>query len=74
MTQKSITLPDILTAAQIAEAAQLYAAHGMDAVAKIQAQVIEPNMAAINAKIGQENDPRYVACAVVYVLSEAQEA
>lgn len=74
MTQaKSITLPDILTDAQIAQAAQLYKAHGMDAVAKIQAQLIEPNMAAINGKLGQENDARYLAYAVVYVLSQVQE-
>ena len=45
----------------------------MDAVAKIQAQVIEPNMAAINAKLGQENDARYLAYAVVYALSQAEE-
>jgi hypothetical protein len=72
MTTKSITLPDILTAAQIAEAARLYKAHGMNAVSKIQAQLIAPNMSAINAKLGQENDPRYLAYAVVYVLSQEE--
>jgi hypothetical protein len=74
MTQKSVTLPDILTPAQIAQAARLYKDHGMDAVAKIQAEVIEPNMAAINAKLGQENNARYIAYAVVYVFSEEEEA
>jgi hypothetical protein len=62
-----------LTAAQIAKASALYKAQGMDAKAKIQAQVIEPNMAAINAKIGQENDPSYLAYAVVYVLSRGRK-
>jgi hypothetical protein len=71
---KSVTLPDILTEVQIARALQLYKAHGLDAVAKIQAEVIEPNMAAINAKLGQENNARYVAYAVVYVFSEAEES
>ena len=66
-----MTLPQFLTDAQIAKAAKLYEDHGMDATAKIQAQVIEPNMAAINAKLGQENDARYLAYAVLYVLSQA---
>lgn len=73
-TTKSIALPEFLTAGQIAKAAALYEAHGhWDSVAKIQAQVIEPNMAAINAKLGQENDARYLAYAVVHVLSQARE-
>jgi len=67
---KTMTLPQFLTDAQIAKAAKLYKSHGMDAVAKIQAQVIEPSMAAINEKLGQENDARYLAYAVVCVLSQ----
>lgn len=74
MTQsKSVTLPDFLTDGQIDEASTLYAAHGhWDSVAQIQVRVIEPNMAAINAKLGQENDARYLAYAVVYALSRRQ--
>ena len=68
--RQGTTLPQFLTDSQIAQAAKLYKAHGMDAVAKIQAQVIEPNMAAINGKLGQENDARYLAYAVVYVFSQ----
>ena len=68
--KKTMTLPQFLTDTQIAKAAKLYKAHGMDAVAKIQAQVIEPNMTAINEKLGQENDARYLAYAVAYVLSQ----
>lgn len=70
---KTMTLPQFLTDGQIAQAVKLYKAHGMDAVAKIQAQVIEPNMAAINAKLGQDNDARYLAYAVVHVCSQAEE-
>jgi hypothetical protein len=69
-TPKSIALPEFLTRWQIAEATALYQVYGMDAVAKIQAQIIEPNMTTIDAKLGQENDPRYLAYAVVYVLSQ----
>jgi hypothetical protein len=70
---KFVTLPDLLTEDQIAHAARLYKAHGMEAVTKIQVEVIEPNMAAINEKLGQANSSRYVAYAVVYVFSEAEE-
>ena len=69
-------MPQFLTAAQIAEAVRLFETQtkGADAVVdQIQAHVIEPNMAAINAKLGQENDARYLAYAVVYVLSQAQQ-
>ena len=71
---KNMTLPQFLTEAQIAEALTLCKDHGgIDAKGKIQKQVIEPNMVAINKKLGQENDPSYLAYAVVYVFSQADE-
>lgn len=70
---KSMTLPDFLTDAQIAQAVKLYEAHGMNAVGKIRTEVIEPNMATINAKLGQETDARYLAYAVVHACSQAEE-
>ena len=70
---KSVVLPDILTEAQITLALRLYKAHGVDAVTKIQAEVIEPNMATINAKLRQTNSSRYLAYAVVHVFSEAEK-
>ena len=68
---KNVTLPQFLTDAQIAKAVMLYEIDGIDATEQILERVIEPNMAAINAKLGQENDPRYLAYAVVYALSQA---
>jgi len=72
---KTMTLPQFLTEAQIAEAVRLFEAQaeGIDAVEQILERVIEPNMAAINAKLGQQNDPRYLAYAVVYVLNQVRE-
>lgn len=61
---KTVTLPQFLTKDQISQAAALYEA-------QIQSHVIEPNLTAINAKLGQENDARYLAHAVAYVLSQA---
>jgi hypothetical protein len=71
---KTVTLLEFLTKAQIAHACALYEIHGAtNAVAQIQAQVIEPNMAAIAAKLGQENDARYLAYAVLYALTQVDE-
>lgn len=70
---KTMILSDFLSDAQIDQALKLYEAHGMDAVAKIQDQVIEPNMAAINAKLGQENNARYLAYAVVHACSQVED-
>jgi hypothetical protein len=69
-----MTLPQFLTEAQIAEAVQLYKTYGTpNAVAQIKTRVIDPNIAVINAKLGQENDPSYLAYAVLYVLTQADE-
>jgi hypothetical protein len=68
---KTVTLSQFLTEEQIAEAVRLYEADGIDATEEILSRVIEPNMAAINAKLGQENDARYLAYVVVHVLSQA---
>lgn len=70
---KTVTLPQFLTEAQIAQAIALYEEHGMDAADEIRVQVIAPNMAEIDAKLGQENDARYLAYAVVHVLSQAAQ-
>lgn len=70
---KTMTLPDFLTDEQIAAALKLYEVHGMDATSMICKQIIEPNLAAINAKLGQENDARYLAYACVYVFSQSQQ-
>jgi len=68
---KTMTLTQFLTEEQIAEAIHLYKTRGCFAVSHIMARVIEPNMAAINAKLGQENDPRDLAYAVEYMLTHA---
>jgi hypothetical protein len=71
-SMKTIILPQFLTEVQINEAVRLYEAHGNDAVTQIQLTVIEPNMPAINAKLGQENDAHYLAYAVLYALTRAK--
>ena len=70
---KTVGLADFLTEAQIVEAVRLFQIHGDRAADQIRARVIEPNMKTINEKLGQENDPRYLAYAVVHVLTQARQ-
>jgi hypothetical protein len=69
---KTVSITQFLTEPQILLARRLYAASRDqgDAVAQIHAQVIEPNLAAINEKLGQENDAHYLAYAVVYIFDQ----
>lgn len=65
-----MTLPEILTPHQIRQATALYKTyHGTGQFAtKCCMEIITPNIAAINKKLGQENDPMFLAYAVEYVL------
>ncbi len=67
-SMRTVTLPDFLTEAQIKKATELYPNRE-----EIREQVIKPNMTEINRKLGQENDPDYLAYAVVYVIMRASE-
>lgn len=57
---KTITLRDFLTSRQIEQARQIWRKNKQPA-ALIAKEVIAPNMAEINKKLGQENDARYLA-------------
>lgn len=72
MTTKHVSISEFLTEEQALLARRLYiqSADNIDAVAQIHAQVIKPNIDEINAKLGQENDPRYLAYAVVHVINK----
>jgi len=39
---------------------------------KVAAELIRPNIARINQRLGQENNPSYSAHAVEYVFSQAE--
>lgn len=41
------------------------------AVERVDAEVIAPALSAINARLGQENDARYLAYAVVYAITRS---
>lgn len=73
MTNKLIRVTDFLTEAELARATVLYGElKDTGRFARtLAAEIIEPNMARINQALGQENDARYLAYAVEYVLGEA---
>jgi hypothetical protein len=73
MTHASIT--DFLTPEEIERAQALWQElkdTGRFA-ATVARDIIEPNMARINAALGQENDARYLAYAVEYVFGQADQ-
>lgn len=72
----TITIDQFLTDAEIMRAIVLYkslAGTGKFADA-VDAEIITPNMARINAALGQENNSRYLAYAVEFVLMSARQA
>ena len=73
---KTCTITDILTEEEIVQARKLY--RQLKDTGRFATEVcktlIEPNMARINHRTGQENDPKYLAYAVEYVLSQAGDA
>jgi hypothetical protein len=74
---KQITMHDLhdfLTPEEIQQAVDLYNQLGGSSAftTAVRQGLIEPNMARINAALGQENDAQYLAYAVTYVLNEAR--
>ena len=68
-----LTLADFLTDDEIDRAWHLYQTVPENIFAEaVDNQVIKPNMERINKALGQENDSRYLAYAVLYVFSTAQ--
>jgi hypothetical protein len=69
---KSMSLPDFLTPAQIDSAQALYKKYKNTGrfAAECAKQIMEPNMKEINRKLGQENDPRYLAYACEFVFGQ----
>lgn len=64
-----MTIDQFLTPAEINRALRLYrTARPGTFAATLDAEIITPNLARINAALGQENDARYLAYAVEYVF------
>lgn len=71
---KTITLPDFLTADQIEQAYRLYQTADDHEFARLCAEeIITPHLVEINGKLGQENDPRYLAYCCQYVFNQLND-
>jgi len=64
---KKVTINQFLNKEQIEKAKNLKKAKD------ICAEIIEPNISDINAALGQENDPMYLAYMVEYAISLIKE-
>lgn len=71
--RRQITLGQFLTDDEIHQCIELYGKlKGTGQVATtIDEKVVRPNIQRINQALGQENDPRYLAYVVEYVMMEA---
>jgi hypothetical protein len=71
---RHVSITQFLTLAEIEQAAALYKAHARTGkfAATVDAEIITPNIERINKALGQENNPRYLAYAVEFVLSQLE--
>jgi hypothetical protein len=67
---KKITLADFLTDEEINRAVHLYTTDKANFHKNCLKEIIQPRMARINRKLGQENDPDYLAYVVEFVIGQ----
>ena len=66
---KTVKLGDMLTDAQLERCRVLYPDRK-----RIRDEVIRPDMAEINRRLGQENDPDYLSFAIVHAIRASGSA
>ena len=65
---KTVTLAEMLTDAQLDQCRAIYPDRK-----RIRDEVIRPNLAEINRRLGQENDLDYLSFAIVYAIDTSEE-
>jgi hypothetical protein len=65
-TTRTVTIGEFLTEAQIEKCIELQKAPA------ICEQVIKPNLEEIDRKLGQKNDPMYLAFSVEYLINRSR--
>lgn len=76
---KSVTIQDFLTPEEIEKASDLYTKcaaddHSAPFSVLCARDIIEPVIDRINRDLGQENDPKYLAYCVEYVMTKLRES
>lgn len=75
MPQPSVQMSDFLNESEIRKVHRIYGSlkdTGRCAT-QISTEIIEPNIARINLKLGQENDPKYLAYLCEYEMMRTNE-
>lgn len=73
MSNKVVSIVDFLTEDEIRKAKTLYDVAPQGTFARrCAAEIISPVLPRINAKLGQENHPRYLAYAVEHVFNQSR--
>lgn len=70
--RRRVALADFLTDAQINQALAIWR-KSITPAKRIADEVMAPNMNEINAKMGQENDPLFLAYMCEHVFNETQK-
>ncbi len=68
MATKMVRIGDFVTDSMM----QQIRAIGPDA-RRLEAEVVRPNMAEIDRKLGQKNDPTFIAYMLVFAINEASK-
>lgn len=71
---KTFTINQILTEAEIVKAVEIYNSceHGVGFARRCSDEIIKPVIGRINAALGQENDPDYIAYAVMFACQQTE--
>lgn len=67
-----MTVGDFLTEKQIKAATVIWRKDRAHFHQRVLAEIVEPNMAEINRRTGQENHAGYIAYAIEYAISETE--
>ena len=70
---KNVAITDFLTRSEIERAAKIVTTQAYPHKALVS-EIIAPNLARINAKLGQENDADYLAYAIEYAVGASMQA
>lgn len=67
---KQVTIADFLTPQEISLAVKMWRESKDNYASRIAATIITPNMARINASLGQENDAMYLGYMIEYAVMQ----
>jgi hypothetical protein len=70
---KTMTLPEFLTHEEINLASRMWEESQHDYANRIAKRIIEPNIARINRAFGQENNPKFPAYIVEYIMEYSRK-